>query len=98
MKHRHEAPQKIGIILEEVLSQKGYFNICKEYAIIHKWPSIVGPAFAAVTKCEKIENGILYVKVKTAPWRQDAVYMKDKIVIKIQKEFGCPTIKDIAFY
>lgn len=98
MMHRHEPPQKIGVILEEVLSQKGYFNICKEYAIINKWPSIVDPAFAAVTKCEKIENGILYVKVKTSPWRQDAAYMKDKIVIKIQKEFGCPTIKDIVFY
>jgi predicted nucleic acid-binding Zn ribbon protein len=98
MKYKHEQPQKIGIILDEVLSQKGYYTICKEYAIVHKWPSIVDPVFAAVTKCEKIENGILYVKVNTAPWRQEAAYMKDTIVIKIQKEFGCSTIKDIVFY
>jgi predicted nucleic acid-binding Zn ribbon protein len=94
----HEAPQKIGAILEEVLSQKGYLGSCREYAVLHKWPTIVDPAFAAVTKCEKIENGVLYVKVQTAPWRQDAAYMKEKIVMKIQKELGCPTIKDIVFY
>jgi predicted nucleic acid-binding Zn ribbon protein len=98
MKHGYEMPQKAGIILEEVLSQKGYLRICKEYAVLKKWPAIVSPAFAAVTTCEKIENGILYIKVKTAPWRQDAAYMKDKLVIKIQKELGCPTIKDIVFY
>jgi predicted nucleic acid-binding Zn ribbon protein len=98
MKHGYETPQKIDVILDEVLSQKGYYSVCKEYAIMQKWPTFVDPAFAAVTKCEKIENGILYVKVKTAPWRQDAAYMKDKIVIKIQKDLGCPTIKDIVFY
>lgn len=98
MKQGYEAPQKIGIIIEEVLSQKGYLGRCREYAVLQKWPAFVGPAFAAVTKCEKIENGILYVKVQTAPWRQEAVYIKDKLVIKIQKDLGCPTIKDIVFY
>ena len=98
MRRGHESPEKIGIILDEVLSQKGYLNICKEYAVFHKWASIVEPAFAAVTKCEKIENGTLYVKVKTAPWRQDAAYMKDTLLTKIQKDLECPTIKEIVFY
>lgn len=98
MKREHEAPQKVGIILEEVLSQKGYFNICKEQAIVHKWPTIVDPALAAVTTCEKIENGILYVKVKTAPWRQETTYMKEKLMTKIHKDCGCTSLKDIVFY
>jgi predicted nucleic acid-binding Zn ribbon protein len=98
MKSEYQTPQKVGIILEEVLSQKGYYSICKELSIAREWPSIVDPAFAAATTCDKIENGILYVKVHTAPWRQEASYMKEKIISKIRQEFRCSTIKDIVFY
>jgi predicted nucleic acid-binding Zn ribbon protein len=98
MNQGHEQPQKIGIILEEMLSQQGYLTVCREYAVTRKWQDIVGPAIAAVSTCEKIENGVLYVKIKTASWRQEVAYLKDPIVQKIQKDFGCPTIKDIVFY
>jgi hypothetical protein len=95
---KNEPFQPIGTILEEVLSKQGYLTVCKEYAIVHKWPSIVPANLAKVSVCERIENGILYVKVSTAPWRQEALYLKERILQRIQKEEGCPTIKDIVFF
>jgi hypothetical protein len=93
-----ETPQKIGPILEDVLAEKGYLTICKEYSLVQKWDRIVDEKFAAVSKCEKVENGVLYVKVASAPWRQEAAYYKQNIISRIHNEFGCPTIKDIVFY
>jgi hypothetical protein len=98
MKKNRQEPQRIGRVLEEVLSESGYLTVCKEYGIVQKWPAIAPERLAAASKCERIENGILYVKVASAPWRQEAVYLKENILRKIQKEFGCPTIKDIVFY
>jgi hypothetical protein len=97
MKTRRE-PQPIGPLLKEVLSEKGYLTVCKEYGIVREWPHIADGRLAAASKAERIDNGILYVKVASAPWRQEAVYLKEKLLVKIHKEFDCPTIKDIVFY
>jgi hypothetical protein len=98
MRAKNEDPQRIGRIVEEVLSEKGYLSVCKEYSILLNWPSIVDKKFAEASICERIENGIVYVKVSSAPWRQEAVYRKETLLKRIQKEFDCPSIKDIVFY
>ena len=98
MKQTKAQPQLIGSLLSEVLSEKGYLTFCKEYTILQKWGLIVDAKLAAVSTCERIENGIMYVKLRSAPWRQEAVYCKDKVLKRIHNDFGCPTIKDIIFY
>jgi predicted nucleic acid-binding Zn ribbon protein len=95
---KKEEPQRVGVILEEILSERGYLTVCKEYGILRKWPTIAPVKLAEVSSCERIEDGILYVKVASAPWRQEAVYLKENILRRIQQELGCPTIKEIVFY
>lgn len=98
MKSKNIEPKRIDSILEEVLSEKGYLNFCKEYNILYKWPTIAEKRFAEVSTCERVENGIVYVKVSSAPWRQEALYRKEILLKRIQNDLGCPTIKDIVFY
>jgi hypothetical protein len=95
---KKEEPQRIGAIVNEVLSLRGYLSVCKEYGIMRKWQSIAPHNLAMESRCERIDDGILYVKVASAPWRQEAVYLKEKLLRRIQKEEECPTIKDIVFY
>lgn len=97
MKAKGEAPQKLGDILDEVLSEKGYYGVCREWTVVRKWPDIAGEKFARVTECKKVEDGVLYVKVASAPWRQEAAYEKNRLLERIRKEY-CPTIKEIVFY
>ena len=87
----------IGPLVEEVLAESGYLSICREYAVMEKWPSLIDPRFAEVTSCDRVENGILYVKVSSAAWRQEAVYRKETILERIRKESGCHSIRDIVF-
>ena len=98
MKEIKKGPEKVGAILDTLLAETGYKTICTEYDVVRKWTAIVGERFAEVTRCDRIENGVLYVKVNTAPWRQEAVYLKEKILENAHRETGCKTIKDIIFF
>jgi hypothetical protein len=95
---RKEEPRRIGSLVDEILAESGYLTICKEYDVVRRWPAIASGRFAEMTTCERVDKGILYVKVRSAPWRQEAVYRKADLLERIRKEFGCPTIKDIVFY
>ena len=91
------SPEKLGSILGDILSERGYNTMCKEYEVISKWVEIVGERISEVTECSRIEDGVLYVKVSSAPWRQEMVYLKQEILKQIKSRTGCDTIKDIIF-
>ena len=95
---RQSSPEKIGTIVESVLSERGYLNICKELSVLRAWPSIVGEALRDIAECTRVDQGVLYVRVASAPWRQEIVFMKQQLLVKIHRETGCTTIKDIVFY
>jgi predicted nucleic acid-binding Zn ribbon protein len=88
-------PERVGSILEGILAERGYLSICKELPIQQRWPEIAGEQIAAVTVCDRVENGVVYVRVSSAPWRQELVYLKQQLLEKIKKE--CMTISDIVF-
>jgi predicted nucleic acid-binding Zn ribbon protein len=88
-------PEPIGSILEGILAERGYLVVCKELAIQQRWPEIAGEAVAAVTQCDRVENGVVYVRVSSSPWRQELVYLKAQLLEKIKKE--CSSIRDIVF-
>ncbi len=97
-KRPKEEPRRIGSLVDEILAESGYLTVCKEYDVVRRWPAIAQGRFAETSSCERVENGILYVKVRSASWRQEAVYRKRELLERIRKEFGCPTMKDIVFY
>jgi predicted nucleic acid-binding Zn ribbon protein len=92
------APEKIGSIVEAVLSQRGYLKACRELNVVRAWPQIAGAALADNTECTRVDEGVLYVRVPSAPWRQEISFMKQQLISRIRSETGCMTIKDIVFY
>lgn len=93
-----KGPEKIGFILDTMLSERGYLTICKEYDVVNRWPELVGARLAEVTTCSRVEDGCLYVKVSSAPWRQELVYLKQQLIDSLHKATGCMSISDIVFY
>lgn len=97
MKKRNQ-PKKIDSIVGDILSKRGYLNICKEYDVIAQWKDIVGEKISEVTICSRVENGVLYVQVNSSAWRQELVYLKAKILHQIKENTNCISIKDIVFF
>lgn len=91
------SPEKIGNILENYLSERGYLSVCKEYNVISKWKDIVGEKIASITKCVNVENGVLYVSVESSAWRQELSFLKNDILSKIEEKTKCQSIKNIIF-
>jgi predicted nucleic acid-binding Zn ribbon protein len=95
---RKRAPETIGSIIDAVLGERGYLTPCRELDVVRRWPEIVGKKIAGVTECGRVENGVLYVRVASASWRQEICYIKSHILDTIKKETPCTSIRDVVFY
>jgi len=91
------SPEKVGSVLNSVLSDRGYLSRVREYGVFPHWKEIVGERIAAVSSCKEVENGILYVTVASSVWRQEMTFLKIDILKKIRETSDCSTIKDIIF-
>jgi predicted nucleic acid-binding Zn ribbon protein len=98
MNKKDHYPEKIDTILDTFLQERGYLSICKEYDVIAQWKEIVGEKVSRVTQCEKVENGVLYVRVISSTWRNEIAYCKKFILDSIKKNTGCTSIKDIVIF
>jgi predicted nucleic acid-binding Zn ribbon protein len=81
----------------ELFAQLGIEGTLRQYNILVSWPAIVGEKIARVTTPMKVERGILFVSVATAPWRAELVLRKPEIIQKLNREAGRPVIRDIRF-
>ena len=95
---RASAPEAIGSIVEAKLRELGYLAPCRELDVVRRWPEIVGEKIAGVSECSRVDNGVLYVRVSSASWRQEICYIKPHILETIKKETSCTSIRDIVFY
>jgi predicted nucleic acid-binding Zn ribbon protein len=91
-------PEKIGAVVDAILSERGYLAQCKELGVTRAWASLVGERLARITECTRVERGVLFVRVTSAAWRQEISFMKQILLTKIRMETDCTTIKDIVFY
>ena len=61
------------------------------------WASTVGKKIAQNTSPDKVEHGVLTIKVKSPTWRQELIFEKQKILKKLNKKLGKNTIREIRF-
>jgi hypothetical protein len=69
-------PEKIGCIVDSVLSERGYLAQCRELGVVRVWASLVGERLSRITECTRVERGVLFVRVTSAAWRQEISFMK----------------------
>lgn len=91
------APQAIGTVLDTLLRHLGIEKKVEQYEIFELWNTLVGEQIARVTQVEKIENGVLTVRVSAAPWRTELMFRKEEILEKIHNVMHADAIKDIRF-
>jgi len=78
--------QKFGI--DNAVAQNNALNI---------WNEVVGDTVAKNAQPERVEHGIIIVKVSSPTWRQELFFQKNEIIKKINKNIGKNVIKDIRF-
>ena len=78
------APSPIAEALASYLKHSGFSKRLQQASIIEEWAVLVGPQIAAVTAPESITpDGMLRVRVATAPWANELSLMAPKILARL---------------
>ena len=77
-------PATLADALASYLRQSGFAKRMQQAGIIEEWATLVGPQIAAVTAPESVtQDGVLRVRVATAPWANELSLMTPKILARL---------------
>jgi predicted nucleic acid-binding Zn ribbon protein len=85
-KIRHSQALRLSPVIDAVIGNLGMKKRYNGWQIVNQWPAIVGDKIAAATKADRFEDGILFVKVKDAAWRQELSMQIDSLLDAIHKK------------
>ncbi len=85
------------IALDKFVHSLGITKKMKQFSVITSWAEIVGEQIARVTDADRMENGILFVKTSTAPWRNELTMRRMEIMEKVNAAAGSNVVKEIRF-
>ena len=90
-------PQLVGDLLSRVLNRKGLGAKLEAASVIPEWESLVGPQIAAVTRPQRVSEGVLFVGVANSPWMMELNLMKADLMRRLNAGKGDGRIKQIVF-
>ncbi|MFZ5623038.1 MAG: DUF721 domain-containing protein [Gemmatimonadota bacterium] len=77
-------PTPIAEALQGFLAHAGLVKRLQQAEVIAEWETLVGPQIAAVTQAESVTpDGVLRVRVATAPWANELRMMTPGIIARL---------------
>lgn len=95
---RRSKSETLDTLIGEFLRQEGLESPLNQYRLVDSWPKVVGPTIARFTGEVFIKNQTLFVKVKSAPLRNDLMMGRTNLVRQLNQHIGAQVISDIVFY
>jgi predicted nucleic acid-binding Zn ribbon protein len=83
--------------IDELVNSLGIQKKLQEYDAVVYWEKVVGERIAQVTTATRIQQGILFVHVKTSTWRNELTLRKKEVIDKLNSIIGVDVVKDIKF-
>ena len=84
MRERTGSPQKptpLAEALQAWVKRKGLIKRMDQAVVVEEWAALVGPQIAKVATPESVTpDGVLRVRVATAPWAAELLMMTPKII------------------
>ncbi len=90
-------PKPVGAAIQDLARHLGLEKNLDDFQAITSWPEVVGEQIAKVTQAQRMENGVLFVSVSTAPWRAELSMKRIEIMEKINAALGKNVVKEIRF-
>ncbi len=97
MRNSKPGPATLADALASFLRQKGLTRRVEQAGIVQDWAALVGPQIAAVTEPESVTpDGVLRVRVATAPWATELSLMSPRI-LRLLNEGRSGRVKEIRW-
>ncbi len=84
-----------GSALKNAIAQQGLERGIREQDLFIRWEEIVGVAIARQAKPHRLRNGVLWLQVVDAVWRQELSLMRRELIAKINAALGEDLVKEI---
>ena len=69
----------------------------KGEAVIQNWEKVVGPKIALNTRATRFFDSKLVVEVENPSWRNELMFLKEKILTELNKSINSKAVKEILF-
>ena len=92
---RGKNTHNVGDIIRKLMKNPKLEKKLDELDALAIWDSLIGDVLIKYITNQKIYKGILHVKVRSAPMRNELSYKKTELQQEINKRLGKPFIKDI---
>jgi len=90
-------PQPLGDVLEEVIEQLGLQDKMDEARVIETWAAVAGPDVNGVTESVWMNGTTLYVKITSAPWRQELHMNRRQWRKRLNEDLDAELVDEIVF-
>ena len=89
--------QSLKIAIDSMLRKLGIDNAIAQNNALNIWNEVVGEKVAKNTEPDRVEHGVIIIKVSSPTWRQELYFQKNEIIKKINNKIGKNVIRDIRF-
>jgi len=87
----------IGNVFAQLFRELGIDKAIQQNMAVTRWGEIVGERISQISVAEKIESGVLFVKVSSPVWRNELVFMKSNLINSLNEALEKNIVKDIKF-
>ena len=96
-RHYARRPKKIGDVLAQLITARGYGRIQADGEIHAAWQAAVGDSLAGFTRPGRVRRGQLEVTVSNSTTMQELSFEKQRILAALQAEIPHARIRDLRF-
>ncbi len=91
-------PSNAGKAFGRVLKRHGIAKEVREHRLLLQWERVVGPKVADRTLPDRLQKGVLWVRVESSSWMHQLSFMKDDIIAKANALCGEEVVTDLRFH
>ncbi|NOY78977.1 MAG: DUF721 domain-containing protein [Calditrichaeota bacterium] len=88
---------ELGSVLNRILKDLHIEKKVYQSQALLLWSEVVGEKISKISRAERVDNGILFVRVDSPSWRTELIYLKRDIIHRLNKKIGVNVITDIRF-
>ena len=96
--NKKKNPVSVKNVIDKILLNKKLNNGLLEIKIKDAWKNVMGKNVNTYTTNIKLNKQIIFVKLSSAPLKNELVYRADTIVKLLNNELGQEKIKEIKFH
>jgi hypothetical protein len=93
MRNIHEQP--IGKIINQLIDEYRLRDKLIQVNLPHAWEKLMGSAIAKRTMDISLRNGVLTIRISSAPLRNDLIFEKENIKARMNEELGGEFIQEV---